>query len=75
MDRRKTLGKSLDGFFKENASFNLYMFHGGTNFGFTAGANYYDKYTPTITSYDYGAPLSENGAYTKNYFILIIAIA
>ncbi len=69
-DDPKTLGKSLDGFFKENASFNLYMFHGGTNFGFTAGANYYDKYTPTITSYDYGAPLSENGAYTEKYFIL-----
>lgn len=69
-DAPETLGKSIDGFFKENASFNLYMFHGGTNFGFTAGANYYDKYTPTCTSYDYGAPLSENGAYTKKYHIL-----
>ncbi len=66
----ETLGRSLDGFFREDASFNLYMFHGGTNFGFSSGANYYDRYCPTTTSYDYGAPLSENGAYTEKYFIL-----
>ncbi len=66
----ETLGRSLDGFFSEDANFNLYMFHGGTNFGFSSGANYYDHYCPTTTSYDYGAPLSENGAYTEKYFIL-----
>ncbi len=66
----ETLGKSLDGFFSEDASFNLYMFHGGTNFGFSSGANYYNGYCPTTTSYDYGAPLSENGAYTEKYFVL-----
>lgn len=66
----ETLGKSLDGFFKEDASFNLYMFHGGTNFGFSSGANYYDCYCPTTTSYDYGAPLAENGGYTDKYFVL-----
>ncbi len=66
----ETLGKSLDGFFSEDASFNLYMFHGGTNFGFSSGANYYDCYCPTTTSYDYGAPLTENGAYTEKYFVL-----
>lgn len=66
----ESLGRSLDGFFKEDASFNLYMFHGGTNFGFSSGANYYDSYCPTTTSYDYGAPLSENGAYTEKYFVL-----
>lgn len=66
----ESLGKSLDGFFKEDANFNLYMFHGGTNFGFSSGANYYDCYCPTTTSYDYGAPLSENGAYTEKYFVL-----
>ena len=66
----ESLGRSLDGFFKEDASFNLYMFHGGTNFGFSSGANYYDCYCPTTTSYDYGAPLSENGAYTEKYYIL-----
>ncbi len=66
----ETLGRSLDGFFKEDANFNLYMFHGGTNFGFSSGANYYDSYCPTTTSYDYGAPLNEYGGYTDKYFVL-----
>lgn len=48
-------------------NFNLYMFHGGTNFGHWAGANYYSKYAPTTTSYDYNAPLNEYGDYTKKY--------
>ena len=69
-DAEETLGKSLDGFFKEDANFNLYMFHGGTNFGFSSGANYYDCYCPTTTSYDYGAPLNECGGYTDKYFVL-----
>ena len=38
-------------------SFNLYVIHGGTNFGFTAGANSGGKgYEPDVTSYDYDAP-------------------
>lgn len=49
------------------ASFNFYMFHGGTNFGFTAGANYNKHYEPTITSYDYCALLNEWGDYTPAY--------
>ena len=69
-DAEESLGKSLDGFFNEDANFNLYMFHGGTNFGFSSGANYYDCYCPTTTSYDYGAPLSECGGYTDKYFVL-----
>lgn len=48
-------------------NFNIYMFHGGTNFGFTAGANHFKKYQPTVTSYDYGALLTEWGDYTPNY--------
>ena len=53
------------------ASFNFYMFHGGTNFGFLNGANYENKtglYQPTVTSYDYSAPLSEAGDMTPTYF-------
>jgi beta-galactosidase len=49
------------------ANFNLYMFHGGTNFGFMGGANYGKKYQPTVTSYDYAAPLNEYGGYTPLY--------
>ncbi len=51
-------------------SFNLYMFHGGTNFGWMAGANYDGKYSPDITSYDYDAPLDEAGRPTKKYSII-----
>lgn len=49
------------------ASLNFYMFHGGTNFGFMNGANYSEKYEPTITSYDYNALLSEAGDLTPAY--------
>lgn len=55
-------------FLDMNASFNIYMFHGGTNFGFTNGANYADAYSPTITSYDYNAPLNEAGDRTPVYY-------
>ncbi len=51
-------------------SFSLYMFHGGTNFGFTAGANFSDKYQPDVTSYDYDAPLDEAGRPTPKYFAI-----
>ncbi len=51
-------------------SINFYMFHGGTNFGFSAGANYDRKYYPDITSYDYDAPLDEAGNPTKKYYEL-----
>ena len=54
-----------------DASFNFYMFHGGTNFGFTNGANHSDGiYQPTITSYDYNAPLNEAGDRTETYYRL-----
>ena len=49
------------------ASVNIYVFHGGTNFGFTNGANYDGAYQPTVTSYDYAAPLSEAGDITEKY--------
>ena len=59
----------VDEFFDINASFNFYMFHGGTNFGFTNGANHMGGvYQPTVTSYDYCAPLSEAGDMTETYF-------
>ncbi len=48
-------------------SVNIYMFEGGTNFGFMNGSNYYDKLTPDVTSYDYDALLTENGCITEKY--------
>ncbi|CAH3188239.1 unnamed protein product [Porites evermanni] len=55
---------------KLGASINFYMFHGGTNFGFMNGANAIKgefKYQPTVTSYDYDAPLSEAGDMTAKF--------
>ncbi len=46
---------------------NMYMFIGGTNFGFTSGANHYEKFLPDVTSYDYDACLSECGDVTPKY--------
>lgn len=52
-------------------SFNLYVIHGGTNFGFTAGANSGGKgYEPDLTSYDYDAPINEQGGVTPKYLAL-----
>jgi len=53
----------------KQGSINLYMFHGGTNFGFFNGctdSNGVDK--PQITSYDYDALLTEWGDPTPKYF-------
>jgi beta-galactosidase len=46
-------------------SFSLYMFHGGTNFGFHAGANGRQH---DLTSYDYAAPVNEQGRPTPAYY-------
>lgn len=51
----------------KKGSLNMYMFIGGTNFGFTSGANHYEKFTPDVTSYDYDAMLTECGDITEKY--------
>jgi beta-galactosidase len=52
-------------------SFNFYVAHGGTNFGFTAGANSGGKgYEPDVTSYDYDAPIDEQGRATAKFLAL-----
>ncbi|MDL2247396.1 beta-galactosidase [Bacteroides sp. OttesenSCG-928-J23] len=50
----------------KNISFSLYMTHGGTSFGHWAGANF-PNFSPTCTSYDYDAPISEAGWATPKY--------
>lgn len=54
----------------ENAELvNLYMFHGGTNFGFVNGAlDFGSKLTVQLSSYDVDAPLSECGFRTPKYY-------
>ncbi|MNO52752.1 Beta-galactosidase precursor [compost metagenome] len=57
----------LDDILTQGSSFNMYMFHGGTNFGFYNGANHIAAYEPTTTSYDYDAPLTEWGDTTAKF--------
>jgi beta-galactosidase len=60
--------QELDWILGQGYSINLYMFHGGSNFGFTNGANWESVYEPDVTSYDYDSPVSESGALTSKYF-------
>ncbi|TMW52323.1 hypothetical protein DOY81_002580 [Sarcophaga bullata] len=65
----KLVADALSTILKYNASVNFYMFFGGTNFGFTAGANDFGdfQYVPDITSYDYDAVMDEPGNITKKF--------
>ncbi len=54
---------------EKNISFSLYMTHGGTTFGFWGGANN-PAYSAMCSSYDYDAPISENGQVTPKYMLL-----
>jgi beta-galactosidase len=58
----------LDVLLDAGASVNIYMFHGGTNFGLTNGANDKGVYQPIVTSYDYDAPLDEAGRPTEKFW-------
>ncbi len=58
----------LDEILSLGASVNVYMFCGGTNFGFMNGANYGENIEPTVTSYDYDSPLNEHGRRTAKFF-------
>ncbi len=51
-----------------NASVNFYMFHGGTNYGFSNGA--VPPYLPQPTSYDYDAPVTEAGDISDKYLAI-----
>ena len=42
----------------QGANVNIYVFHGGTSFGWTAGSNT-EPFAPCPTSYDYDAPITE----------------
>ena len=49
----------IDWMFENNVSFSLYMAHGGTSFGGWTGCR--NPFVPNVTSYDYEAPISEQG--------------
>jgi beta-galactosidase len=72
----KTEADELKWMLEQGFSVNLYMFHGGTSFGWMNGANMDGKkYQPTVTSYDYDAPVSESGALTPKYALFRDVIA
>lgn len=58
--------KDLEYMLKNNASFSIYMAHGGTSFGFWSGAD--RPFKPDTSSYDYDAPISEAGWTTDKFF-------
>jgi beta-galactosidase len=62
---------------KRGYSVSLYMFHGGTTFGWMNGADSHTgkDYHPDTTSYDYNAPLDEAGNPRYKYGLLAGVIA
>ncbi|GAA6214800.1 beta-galactosidase isoform X2 [Lates japonicus] len=62
------VAKALNKILATGANVNLYMFIGGTNFGYWNGAN--SPYGSQPTSYDYDAPLTEAGDLTEKYFAI-----
>lgn len=65
----KEMIEGIDEMLSKNISFSLYMAHGGTNWGHWAGANS-PGYAPDVTSYDYDAPINEQGNITEKYLLL-----
>lgn len=58
--------KGIGTMLENGISFSLYMTHGGTSFGQWAGANN-KGFAPDCTSYDYDAPIDEQGRATEKY--------
>jgi beta-galactosidase len=66
--RLETQLEDIDYILHRGSGINLYMFHGGTSFGFMSGANWNNNtYFSDVTSYDYGAPLDEAGHPTPKF--------
>lgn len=62
-----SVAEELDVMLSHGMSVNFYMAHGGTNFGLWAGANWDGGLQPTTTSYDYDAPIAEDGTLTDKF--------
>ena len=75
----KLQARELAWMLQQGYSLNLYMFEGGTSFGFMNGANFQgnpsDHYAPQTTSYDYDAPLDEAGRPKPKFAMFRAAIA
>jgi beta-galactosidase len=75
----KQQAEELEWMLRQGHSTNLYMFVGGTSFGFMNGANFQnnpsDHYAPQTTSYDYDAVLDEAGRPTAKFALFRDVIA
>ena len=73
----QSVDQTFDKMLAMNVSVAFYMYMGGTNFGYMNGARYLRKQTlsPSITSYDYDAPLTEAGDTTTKFHVLRETIA
>ncbi len=69
--------RELSFMLKRGYSVSLYMFHGGTSFGWMNGADSHTgtDYHPDTTSYDYNAPLDEAGNPRYKYALMAAVIA
>lgn len=66
---------AVDWMLGQGISFNLYMAHGGTSFGWQPGANSQGAaYQPDTTSYDYDAAIDEAGRPTPKFYAIRAAI-
>ena len=74
-----TQAANLEWMLGQGYSVSIYMFHGGTNFGWMNGANSSDAkpemYEPDVTSYDYDAALDESGRPTAKFYAFRDVIA
>lgn len=64
-----SIGGWVDGFLHKGVSFAVYVAHGGTSFAYGAAGNYDPSkglFDPNVTSYDYRAPINEQGGKAYN---------
>ena len=72
----KLQAADIDWMLGQGYSISLYMFHGGTSFGWMNGANWAkNQFQPDVTSYDYDAALNESGRPAPKYFVFRDLIA
>jgi beta-galactosidase len=62
--------RGLEWMLSRGISVNLYMFHGGSTWGYMNGANFSRVYEPDISGYDYDSPLDEAGRPTPKFHTL-----
>jgi beta-galactosidase len=69
--------RDVESILRAGDSISIYMFVGGTSFGFMNGANSSkaEDYQPDVTSYDYDSVLREDGTPRDKYFLFRDAIA